>query len=71
MQMTGASRPEGLPWTTSSYCNGGDCVQVAQTESSVFLGDSKNPNGPALSYTRSGWERVINNIKSGKFDQVR
>lgn len=71
MQIAGSSRPEGLSWKISSYCNGGDCVRVAQTGSSIFLGDSKNPNGATLSYARSAWEHIINNIKSGNYDQFR
>jgi hypothetical protein len=70
MLAEGTSRPEGLPWQVSSYCNGGSCVRVAQAGSSIFLGDSKNPDGPVLSYTRPSWERIIGSIKAGSFDQI-
>jgi hypothetical protein len=64
------SIPEGLARQVSTYCNAGDCVQVAQAEKYVFLGDSKYPDGPALSYTHHGWREFITSIKNGHYDQV-
>jgi hypothetical protein len=33
----------------------GDCVQVAPVAGNVMVRDSKNPGGPALSYSARAW----------------
>jgi hypothetical protein len=70
MRTAGAARPEGLSWQISSYCNNGSCVQVSQDGGAIFLGDSKDPEGPTLSYTLPGWKILIADIKSGRFDHI-
>jgi Domain of unknown function (DUF397) len=43
-------------WRTSSYSYGsGNCVQVAPALDRVLLRDSKNPDGPALSFPTPAW----------------
>ena len=37
----------------------------------IALGDSKNPGGPVLSYTRAEWETFVAGIKRGEFDDIR
>jgi hypothetical protein len=70
MQMAGAARPEGLSWQISSYCNGGTCIQVARAGDIIYLGDSKDPEGPALTSTRQAWQHLIDNIKDNRFDHI-
>jgi hypothetical protein len=36
----------------------------------ILLGDSKNPDGPVLSYTRAEWEAFVTGIKRGEFDSI-
>ncbi|TLS46104.1 DUF397 domain-containing protein [Streptomyces montanus] len=45
----------GLTWRKSSYSGGeqGQCVEVAETSSAVHVRDSKNADGPALTFTRA------------------
>lgn len=59
---TGASPP----WRISSYCNGGSCVRVASWGQVVLLGDTKAPDGPAISFTRQQWRQFIAQVKSGE-----
>jgi Domain of unknown function (DUF397) len=70
MRTVGAARPEGLPWQISSFCNGGTCVQVSHVGGTTFLGDSKNPEAAPFSFSRPSWQHLIDDIKSGRFDQV-
>ncbi|GIF39036.1 DUF397 domain-containing protein [Actinoplanes xinjiangensis] len=47
----------------------GNCVEVADNlPGIVAVRDSKDPNGPALTFTRSGWEAFIGRAKNGEFD---
>jgi hypothetical protein len=59
-----------LPWLTAQSCNGGACVRVAPSGKAVFIGDSKNPAGPILKYTRPEWDAFVVRIKRGDFDQI-
>jgi Domain of unknown function (DUF397) len=59
--------PDGLTWRTSRYCNGGDCIRVASSGNVVYVGDSKDPGGPVLSYTKDEWRNFVTLIKRGDY----
>jgi hypothetical protein len=40
---------------THSGADGGDCVEVATADTEVAVRDSKDPDGPALTFTASRW----------------
>jgi hypothetical protein len=47
----------------------GDCVEVADNlQDIVAVRDSKDPNGPALVFTRLEWQVFISGTKRGDFD---
>jgi uncharacterized protein DUF397 len=52
--------------------NGGNCVEVAtnllETQDRVFVRDSKNPDGPALAFTRAEWAAFTGGVHDGEFD---
>ncbi|WP_405084820.1 DUF397 domain-containing protein [Microbispora sp. NBC_01389] len=59
-----------LEWQKSSYSGSGDnCVEVA-----VLAGggravrDSKDPDGPVLTFTSAEWRAFIGGVKHGAFD---
>jgi Domain of unknown function (DUF397) len=59
----------GAQWRKSSISGSGDnCVEVAFVADGIAVRDSKNPDGPALLYTRSEWDAFIGGIKDGEFD---
>ncbi|MEU0483188.1 DUF397 domain-containing protein [Streptosporangium sp. NPDC006013] len=60
---------QNLTWykSTLSGTNNDNCVEVAN----LFSGgravrDSKNPNGPTLSFTPHAWRTFITDIKNSK-----
>ncbi|MET8049104.1 DUF397 domain-containing protein [Streptosporangium sp. NPDC005286] len=59
-----------LEWRKSSYTGQtGNCVEVANLPGgSRAVRDSKDPNGPTLSFTHTEWQSFTDNIKNGKFD---
>ena len=59
----------GLTWRTALNCNGGTCVQVAATEYAVLLGDSRQPNGPVISYTQDEWHAFIAARTNGDLEE--
>ncbi|MFJ5925827.1 DUF397 domain-containing protein [Kitasatospora sp. NPDC092948] len=58
----------GAHWFKSSYSNGqGQCVEVSTDYVSSRAGDSKDPDGPALSFSPSAWAAFADAVGSGKF----
>jgi hypothetical protein len=56
-------------WRKSSRSgsNGGNCVEVAASPPGlVAVRDSKNPDGPALTFTPAGWQSFTASIKAGR-----
>ncbi len=59
-------------WRKSSHSgnNGGTCVEVADNlPGFVAVRDSKNPTGPALTFTPDEWQTFLQQVRSGKFDR--
>jgi uncharacterized protein DUF397 len=54
-------------WRKSSYsgANGGNCVQVADGSSVVLVRDSKDPDGPRLSFGLAMWEAFTASVRAG------
>ena len=58
-------------WRKSSYSgtNGGNCVEVARNlPGIVAVRDSKNPSGPALTFTIEEWRSFLASTSAGEFD---
>lgn len=61
---------EPLNWRKSSRSNGsgGDCVEVADNHPGVvYVRDSKDPNGPMLTFSRDRWGGFLAAILRGDF----
>lgn len=53
-------------WRKASYSNGeANCVQVGQAGPAVAVRDTKDPDGPALAFSRPGWREFTRDIKRG------
>ena len=56
-------------WRKSSRSNGqGQCVEVARLDQAIAVRDSKDPSGPALTFTPAEWAAFIAGAKDGEFD---
>jgi hypothetical protein len=60
-------------WRKSSYSNSfANCVEaMLLPDGDVLLRDSKNPDGPVLTFTRTEWEALTDGVKSCQFDYWR
>ena len=56
---------ETLTWrkASRSSANGGNCVEVARTQSKILTRDSKNPDGPRLQFTPTQWRTFLTSMK--------
>ncbi|MFJ8476032.1 DUF397 domain-containing protein [Kitasatospora sp. NPDC094011] len=59
-------------WFKSSYSsNGGDCVEVAaNVPGAVPVRDSKDPNGPALTFSPGSFAAFVSAVRAGEFGDV-
>ncbi|WP_329086644.1 MULTISPECIES: DUF397 domain-containing protein [unclassified Streptosporangium] len=62
--------PSGLIWRKSSQSAQQDnCVETAALPGGgCSLRDSKDPNGPVLSFAGDEWRKFVGSVKSGLFD---
>lgn len=67
-----AAELTGAAWRKSSISNSqGACVELARLRSGEFaVRNSRNPEGPALIYTRAEIAALIEGAKSGDFDDL-
>ncbi|MGL5817933.1 MAG: DUF397 domain-containing protein [Phycicoccus sp.] len=62
-----------LAWRKSRHsgANGGNCVEIAATNSgNVAFRHSREPEGPALIYSRDEFRALIRGVRDGEFDSV-
>jgi uncharacterized protein DUF397 len=67
-----ATELDGATWRKSSASNSqGACVELARLGSGEFaVRNSRNPEGPALIYTRAEIVALIEGVKMGEFDDL-
>lgn len=60
-------------WIKSSYSNssGGNCVEVLLDPAAITLRDSKDPDGPTLTFTPQEWDAFLRGATDGEFDPPR
>lgn len=63
--MTDSSLPV---WRRSSKCSANDCVEVAFHEGQVVVRDSKDDQGPVLSFAADEWRSFLAAARAGEFD---
>ncbi|MBF6457144.1 DUF397 domain-containing protein [Nocardia cyriacigeorgica] len=56
-------------WFKSSHSSSSqDCVEIAHFDGGqVGVRDSKNPTGPALTFTPAAWDRFLASTRRGEF----
>jgi hypothetical protein len=52
-----------VAFAKSTFSEGGNCVEVANAEV-VGVRNSKDPDGPLLFFTRSGWNAFASRVPS-------
>ena len=65
------TQPDEAAWRKSSLSggnSGGDCVEVASLPDGGgwAVRDSKDPEGPMLSFTPGAWSAFLRSVKSGE-----
>jgi hypothetical protein len=68
--MVGSTAPEGLEWRVSRTCDGGACVMVARDGEFILFGNTTQPDGLKLSFTKAEVEAFAAGIRRGDFDDL-
>jgi len=55
-------------WRRSTRCGSTACVEVAQHTDRYLVRDSKNPDGPVLTFTQTEWIAFKAGMVAGEFD---
>ncbi len=54
-----------MNWYKSSYsAQTGECVEVATLPDGAVVRDSKDPDGPVLTFTADAWRAFIQDVKA-------
>lgn len=59
----------GLRWRTSSYSAEKECVEVGFGRDGIAVRDSKNPDGPVLSFPAATFAAFLTATKHGHLDR--
>jgi hypothetical protein len=56
-------------WVKSSRSGSqGNCVEVRRSDDDIQVRDSKDPDGPVLTFTHAEWDVFIISTRAGGFD---
>lgn len=67
---SGAQDRPASAWRKSSYCGGGECVEVSAQSPAVAIRRSVDANGSVLRFTRAEWQAFVAGVKAGEFDDL-
>lgn len=59
-----------VSWQVARLCHSGNCIRVAADDNAILIGDSKDPEGPVLRYSREEWSVFVEGIRQGDFDHL-
>jgi hypothetical protein len=63
------ARDDEVPrWRKSTRSTSGACVEIAPRPESILMRDSKDPDGPRLSFDRAAFATFIAGVQAGEFD---
>ena len=67
-----ATELDGVSWQKSRISNSqGNCVEIAALpDGGAAVRNSRDPQGPALIYTRAEMQALILGVKDGEFDHL-
>ena len=54
-----------LQWRKSSHSDISGCAEVASNGATIFLRDSKDRDGPVLTFSASAWLSFVLRVKRG------
>ncbi|MBE1530878.1 DUF397 domain-containing protein [Actinomadura algeriensis] len=61
-----------VQWRKSSHSDhqGGECIEVADLSAVIGVRDSKDPDGPKLTFVPAVWSAFVRGVKSGEHGRI-
>jgi uncharacterized protein DUF397 len=56
--------PTDISWRVSSWSKNGNCVEIASSDVTVLIRDTKNRSGRVLSFPIIAWENFIKTVQA-------
>jgi Domain of unknown function (DUF397) len=70
MASTDMRRPESAPaWRTASFCQSGECAEVAEQGGEVLLRSTRAPD-VVVRLTGTEWQALTKGIAAGEFSEL-
>ena len=60
--------PGPVVWLRSRTCDTDYCVEVGRVDGGFAVRDSKDPDGPTLTFTAPEWNAFVRGVRAGDFD---
>jgi Domain of unknown function (DUF397) len=60
------ARPQDPGWRKPSYCQGGECAEIAKIDGMFALRSNTDP-GRVIRYTPNEWRALVKAIKADEF----
>jgi hypothetical protein len=57
-------------WRKSSFCQAGECVEVAQLNEEIILRSTRSPSA-VVRLTADEWHAFAQGMRAGEFDEIR
>ena len=67
-ETTNQRNMERLHWRKSSHSNSTACVEMACTQDSVLVRDTKDRTGAVLTFSFAEWSAFLGGVRGGEFD---
>ena len=61
------AQPVNVDWHTSTFCATGNCLAAGVDGDTILVRDTKDPNGPVLTYSRAEWDAFLDGVTGGDF----
>jgi hypothetical protein len=55
-------------WRKSTFSESGACVEVAFVAQGILVRQSRDPSGPALTFTHAEWLAFLAGVRNDEFD---
>jgi len=66
----GARRTPPPDWRKATFCQSGECVEVAQHNGMIIMRDANRLRRRPLRYTTEEWSSFVSGVKAGEFDDL-
>ena len=68
MQPYEARQTASLDWRKASFCQTGECVEIAAHDGAVIMRNSSQPDGGYLYFTPEDFGSFLERAKAGEFN---